>query len=368
MSPMWFVRSPIAAFAVVIAFFGVPAHAQDLSDARRIKIGKALRESSAAVVAGPSTGSGFVVGPERWVVTNAHVVSSWAGPVVVRFGNGSASECRVLVSDRIHDLAVLEPLERLSAKPLRLADSNRVEVGQTVLAFGSPFGLEGTLTQGIVSARRELPSESGGTRSVIQTDAPINPGNSGGPLVNVRGEVIGVNASIFSRTGGNEGIAFAIPINEVKSLLSLVRSDLRKRRELAAEVARLHPTEILDEDPTPDSGRTEPGPVSLGVVGQDFRGQGYAGVVIRRVERGSPAAEAGLLGQGDEPPPFVRQLGVPWTGHIILEVDGRAVRSMAELQAYLRRKRPGDEILLGLTIGPGIASGEARVRLRASGR
>src|SRR5690606_6356438 len=159
-------------------------------------------------------------------------------------------------------------------------------VGQTVLAFGSPFGLEGTLTQGIISALRDVPPGSalggGAVRRLIQTDAPINPGNSGGPLVSSRGDVIGVNTAILSRTGGSHGIGFAVPSSHVRALLE----DLRRRQREVARAPR--------RGPEPRHGQAY-----LGIVGDDFRGRGVSGVRIREVVPGSPAEVAGLAGSSD---------------------------------------------------------------------
>src|SRR5690606_18565225 len=158
----------------------------------------------------------------------------------------------------------LEVRGEVPARPLPLGDSSQVAVGQTVLAFGSPFGLDGTLTQGIVSALRDVPPGSalggGRVRRLIQTDAPINPGNSGGPLVSSRGEVIGVNTAILSRTGGSHGIGFAIPSSYVSELLDEVRRRVREREAQAQAQAR---------SPR-DEGDRGTGGAFLGILGDDF--------------------------------------------------------------------------------------------------
>jgi S1-C subfamily serine protease len=244
-----------------------------------------------------------------------------------------------------------------------------VKVGQSVLAFGSPFGLDGTLTQGIVSARRDLsPIGAGDLRGVIQTDAPINPGNSGGPLVNGKGEVIGINTAILSRSGASNGIGFAVPVNYVKELLAAIDRELqgsvaqRAGGEAEAEAGR-KPAEAGKIDAKPAGKR---GTVWLGVYGDNFRGLGYRGVRVARVMPNSPADRAGLLGAEDAPPPFIEQLGIPWTGHIILAVDSRPVRSMDELKAILSRHQPGEQALVTVTVGPGIVTGETVIELEAA--
>jgi putative serine protease PepD len=314
---------------------------------------------------------------EGWVVTNAHVVQDWTGPLVVRFHDGAATQCRLIAMDQRRDLAILEPMGRIAARPLPLGNSDRVQVGQTVLAYGSPFGLEGTLTQGIVSARRDLPGIGGGAvHGLIQTDAPINPGNSGGPLVNGRGEVIGVNTAILSRTGGSHGIGFAVPSNYVREMIEGTRRDLARRRQLARRVPPLPqpqpglPPGQVQLIPLPPGGNapvpqqpTRVPQVWLGIMGDDFRGNGVAGVIVRQVIAGSPAQAAGILGTADPPPVAIRRLGIPWTGHIIVAVDGRPVRSMAELQAALSARHPGEQATLGVTVGPGLVNGQTVVRL-----
>lgn len=359
---------------IAIALLGVTASAsaQDLTEARRVEVARNLQRSAVVVACGPSTGSGFVTADERWVITNAHVVQGFRRyGARVRFGDRSSAPAQVVAFDQERDLAILEVDGEVPAPGLPLGDSDAVEVGQTVLAFGSPFGLEGTLTQGIVSARREVPAPGGGgTRRLIQTDAPINPGNSGGPLVSSRGEVIGVNSAILSRSGGSHGIGFAVPANEVRDLLRRLREHRAHAEPAPAARSRepVGPQQARAPPPAPegDAPRDPPlGPVWLGIYGDDFRGRGFAGVRVQQVVPGGPAATAGLLGAGDPAPPFVRRMGIQWTGHIILAVDGHPVRSMQELTGLLSRRRPGDRSTVFVTVGPGVVSGEAQVELSA---
>jgi S1-C subfamily serine protease len=359
----------------------------EISDEQRVRIAERLRESTVTVLAGEASGSGFVVAPHGWIVTNAHVASGarWSGRLRVRFSDGSLRAATLIAYDAQHDLAVVRlasadteapprstgaiarteatprsagavPRTETRVRPLPLGDSDDVRVGQTVLAFGSPFGLEGTLTQGIVSARRDVGAiGNGAVRSVIQTDAPINPGNSGGPLVNAKGEVIGINTAIVSRSGASSGIGFAVPSSYVKALLDEMERALGKAEhgELAAR----------DGNPKPGQVARTTDRVWLGVNGEDFRARGYRGVRVIKVVPQSPAERAGLLGAADAPPPFIEQLGIPWTGHIILAIDSHPVHSMAELAKLLARHLPGEQALVTVTVGPGVVTGETIVDL-----
>ncbi len=357
-------RAFVLACGFALAALSPSSADAQISEEQRINIAERLQRSAVVVRAGRSSGSGFLVGSERLVITNAHVVGR-ARTVQLRIGDRTVPG-RVLAVDTRHDLAVVEPVDDVDAPPLPLGDPDRVRVGQTVLAFGSPFGLDGTLTQGIVSARRDVPSRDGSQiEGMIQTDAPINPGNSGGPLTNSRGEVIGVNTAIMSRTGGSHGIGFAVPSSYVKDLLQAVRerregSDEREPRSAGNSPANAAPEEgEVHEVEVPD------GPVWLGIFGDDYRAPGVSGVRVERVIPGGPAAAAGLLGAGDPAPSVVRRLGIRWTGHIILAVDGRPVRSMDDLQAALSARAPGEHATVFVTVGPGRLNGEAMVQLRA---
>jgi S1-C subfamily serine protease len=355
--------APTAAAAVAPS----SVHAQELTESGRVRIARRLAQSTVSVLCGPATGSGFVVGPERWVITNHHVVEAARMGVQVRFGSGTTLQARVIRLDPSHDLAILEVVGgRVPSPPLDLADSDDVEVGQTVLAFGSPFGLEGTLTEGIVSARRDVPDVGGGmARRLIQTDAPINPGNSGGPLVDRRGRVIGVNTAILSRTGGSHGIGFAVPSNYVGELLA----NTREQRRGGAQTDPTQGTQStqVQQGSTPQGNGQRPvaGQAFLGVRGRDFLGGGFSGVQIDTVEAGSPAQHAGILGVNDSPPELVARLGIPWTGHIITAIDGRPVRNGAELEQAVRAHQPGESIEVTVTVGPGLLNGTRSIGLVA---
>jgi S1-C subfamily serine protease len=370
--------APLLVAVALAAGAGLPragvsrASAQDLNETRRIEVARRLQESTVSIAAGSSTGSGFVVGPERWILTNAHVAEGgrWGGGLLVRFSSGTRLPARVLAFDPAHDLAVLQVEGTVPARPLDLGNSDAVQVGQTVLAFGSPFGLDGTLTQGIVSARRDLPAMGGQVRGLIQTDATINPGNSGGPLVNAQGEVIGVNTAILSRSGGSQGIGFAVPVSYVTELLANVRAGGRGaagRGQGGAPAEGGNPS-AQAQGPDASGLGTLRNAVWLGIVGEDFQAAGFAGVRVQRVLPGSPAQAAGILGAADPAPDYVRQLGIPWTGHVILGLDGQPIRTMAELTSALGSRQPGTRAVVSVTVGPGVLSGETVVKLAATPR
>ena len=165
-------------------------------------------------------GSGFVINPDGYVVTNHHVVAS-ASDIRVKFADGREVPGKVVGGDAKTDLALLK-VEATGLPVIPLGDSSKLEVGEPVMAVGNPFGLEQTVTTGIVSATGRAIG-AGPYDDFIQTDASINPGNSGGPLINLHGQVVGINTAIFSRTGGNIGIGFAIPVNIAKDVLAQLR-------------------------------------------------------------------------------------------------------------------------------------------------
>jgi S1-C subfamily serine protease len=255
-------------------------------------------------------GSGFVYDDEGHIVTNQHVVQG-GNSVTVRFWDRSTRRARLVGTDPSTDLAVIQvdaPASFLD--PLPLGDSSAVDVGDAVVAMGSPFGLEGTVTSGIVSAlHRQMTAPNRFTiADTIQTDAAINHGNSGGPLLDNRGRVIGVNAQIESESGGSDGVGFAIPSNTVRSVVSqIVETGEAEHAYLGVQ--------MVD---APD------------------------GVAVTDVPDDGPAAKAGIRPATGER--TVDGQRVPTGGDVIVEFDGQPITTSAELQRAVESKRPGDTI------------------------
>jgi S1-C subfamily serine protease len=269
------------------------------------------------------TGSGFFVDDRGHIVTNNHVVQE-ADSIEVTLTDKRKVPAKLVGRDPSNDLAVLKvsvPKEHLH--PLRLGNSDALQVGQMAIAIGNPFGLDRTVTRGVVSSvGRTLRSESGRQiRGVIQTDAPINPGNSGGPLLNSRGEVIGINSAIYTPSGGSVGIGFAIPINTAKRLLP----------QLIARGRVSHPwLGIAGLDVTPELAKALKLPVSEGVM------------VVQASPQG-PARKAGIRGAVKRA--RVGNTLVAVGGDIIVAIDGRKVTSVDDLIAFLDSERKvGDRV------------------------
>ena len=273
-------------------------------------------------------GSGFVIDKSGHIVTNYHVVRD-AGRVTVSFSNRDTVQAEVVGTDPSTDLAVLRVETAASAlTPLSMGNSDAVRVGDPVVAIGNPFGLDRTVTAGIVSALQRLiqAPNSFTIDHVIQTDAPINPGNSGGPLLNARGQVIGVNTQIETGTGssasGNVGIGFAVPSNTVKDVVAQI---LRTGRVDHAYLG------ISGQALTEDVADTYNLPVD-------------AGVLVGRVTDDSGADKAGIEGGETE----VVVAGVSYTlgGDIIVAFDGKKISSVEELRDAISGKKPGDKVKL----------------------
>ena len=270
-----------------------------------------------------SQGSGFVIDKDGHVVTNYHVVQG-AKKVQVSFSDTELMDATVVGSDPSTDIAVLKIKGAWSRSltPLALGDSSAIQVGDAVVAIGNPFGLERTVTAGIVSAlQRRIKAPNGfQIDEVIQTDAAINHGNSGGPLLNANGEVIGVNSQIESESGGNVGIGFAIPIDTVKDVASqLIKSGKVEHAYLGIDMVPIN-SDLAD----------------------NFRVPVDKGVLVQRVVAGSPAAQAGLKGGTTQ---VVLAGQTYWLGgDVITKVDGQTVETSDQLASVVISKQPGDSL------------------------
>ncbi len=251
-----------------------------------------------------SLGSGFIISSEGYILTNAHVVDS-ADEVTVRLTDKREFKARVIGADRRTDLALIK-IEASGLPSVRMGDPNRLRVGEWVVAIGSPFGFDSTVTAGIVSAKgRSLPQEN--FVPFIQTDVAINPGNSGGPLFNMRGEVVGINSQIYSRTGGFMGLSFAIPIDVAMDVQSQLRQSGRVSRGRIGVVIQEVSKELADSFGLPRA----------------------AGALVNAVEKGGPAEKAGIE-----------------TGDIILKFDGKPVSSSSELPRIVGSTKPGSKSVM----------------------
>jgi S1-C subfamily serine protease len=272
-------------------------------------------------------GSGWVYDRDGHIVTNQHVVSG-ADSVAVHFWNGSVYRARVVGTDRSTDLAVLEvdaPASLL--QPLRVGDSRDLQVGDGVVAIGAPFGLEETVTSGIVSALHramKAPNDFTITNS-IQTDAAINHGNSGGPLLNAKGRVIGVNAQIQSDSGGNDGVGFAIPSSTVSAIAPQLISGGKAQHAYLGVGLEAIPQNVADR---------------LGMP---------AGVMVTNVRAGTPADEAGLRAADGQR--VIDGVTYPTGGDVIVAFEGEQITSAQQLQNAVDAKRPGDEVNLSYVRG-----------------
>ena len=270
-------------------------------------------------------GSGFVFDKKGHIITNAHVIND-AKKVVVTFLDGRSYNAKIIGIDEFTDLAVIKVNADFALlQPLPLGDSSNLKVGESIAAIGNPFGLSGSMTSGIVSQLgRLLPSGSGySIPDVIQTDAAINPGNSGGPLLNMRGEVVGINTAIQSTTGEFTGVGFAIPSQTVVKIIpTLIEKGEYKHPWMG----------ISGRDIDPDLAKV------LGL-------KDAVGFLIITVVENSPASKAGLI--GSEKTIQVEGIDYLIGGDIILSVDEIDVRKIADILIHLQRaKSVGDEMVL----------------------
>ena len=275
-------------------------------------------------------GSGFVWDREGHILTNYHVVEG-ADTVTVVFSNGDEVEATVIGGDPDSDLAILQiDVSGRELKPLPKGDSDDLRVGQLALAIGNPFGQEFTLTSGIVSALGRTIRSGNSLFSIpqaIQTDAPINPGNSGGPLLNRRGQVIGINTQIITQGGGgSSGIGFAVPINIAKRVVPELIANGKYEYSWLGISGATTSALVRDRMDLPD---------------------GTRGVHVIAVADDSPASDAGLLGSDRDV--TVDGLDLPLGGDVIVGINGDDIRSMDDLVAYLvANTSPGDVVVLDL--------------------
>ena len=352
-----------------------------------------------------SLGSGFVISADGYIVTNAHVVQQ-AEQIQVKLATGEAYDAKLIGSDQKTDVALIKVKPRGELPVVRLGDSDALEVGDWVVAIGNPFGLSATVTAGIVSAKGRAIG-AGPYDDFIQTDASINPGNSGGPLANTRGEVVGINAAILSRSGGNVGIGFAIPINLARHIVDELRGSGKVVRGwlgvsiqdmtpgLAKSFGLDHPRGALVAEVAPNSPAAKAGLVRGDII-LEFNGSPIeeshrlpvlvantpvgtradlkvlrggqektvtvtvaeqpSGRQARRPER-PPAAQSWGLHLADLTPGAARQLGIPpgLRGALIEEVEPGSPADEAELQAgdvirqvnrqYVTSARAGEQAL-----------------------
>jgi len=282
-------------------------------------------------------GTGFVVSKEGYVLTNAHVVDNegqTAESVTVGFKSEGSSttkvDAQIVGIDNSSDVALLkiDPEEAGTLTVLPLGDSDKLEVGEQVVAIGNPLGYDFTLTTGVVSALgRELQSPNGSViADGIQTDAAINSGNSGGPLIDATGHVIGINEQIASQSGGNQGLGFAVPINTAIRVMDQLKSD--------GEVTYAW-LGIQGQTVTADLA------AALGAAGE--------GVLVADVVEGSPAEEAGIEGGSEEA--SVQGQTYMVGGDMITAIDGEQVTSMEQLAGIVSQHAPGDEVTLTILRG-----------------
>jgi serine protease Do len=249
-----------------------------------------------------SLGSGFIISSDGYIMTNAHVVDA-ADEITVKLNDKREFKAKVIGADRRTDVALIK-IDATGLPAVRFGDPDKLKVGEWVVAIGSPFGFENTVTAGIVSAKgRSLPQEN--FVPFIQTDVAVNPGNSGGPLFNMRGEVVGINSQIYSRTGGFMGLSFAIPIDVANDIAQQLRTTGRVTRGRIGVVIQPITKELAESFGLPKP----------------------AGALVNSVERGGPADKAGIE-----------------SGDVILRFDGKPVASSEDLPRIVGSTRPGSRV------------------------
>jgi S1-C subfamily serine protease len=282
-------------------------------------------------------GSGFLIDEEGLILTNRHVVSGRAPEISVTLADKSTYKAEILGRDDNNDLAILKIKPKKKLPYLKLGDSDALKVGQKVLAIGNPFGLDGTLTTGVVSALgRTIRDETITLDNMIQTDAAINPGNSGGPLLDSHGSVVGINTMIYG-TQGNIGIGFAMPVNRAKAILEEFRRTGRVARPMLG-ITVVH---------------------IAGDLAEALKLPSEGGLLIQSVQPGSTAEDAGLRGPNQTVIVGNYRLGIG--GDLIVAIDSLPVDGRDSLQRAMSRKRAGD--FLEMTIFRGRGTQKLKVKL-----
>ena len=271
------------------------------------------------------SGSGFLIDDQGDIVTNYHVVSG-ARSIEVTLSDRTRHPAKLIGRDQLTDLAVIQITDRKDLPYVKFGDSDRLQVGQKVLAIGNPFGFQGTLTTGVISALgRSIEDQGRVLEDLIQTDAAINPGNSGGPLLNSRGEVIGVNTAIIG--SANVGIGFALPVSLVKESLSDLLNEGRIRRGYLGVFGReLNPT-----------------------ISRILRLPVSEGLLVYQVTRGGPADRAGI--RAGRQLVLLGNEQIVIGGDIIVSLDSNPITSNQDLSQYVLRKRPGNTVAVTLYRG-----------------
>ena len=247
-------------------------------------------------------GSGFILTTDGFVMTNAHVVEG-ADEVIVTLTDKREFKAKIIGADKRTDVAVVK-IEATGLQAVKIGDVSRLKVGEWVMAIGSPFGLDNTVTAGIVSAKQR---DTGDYLSFIQTDVAINPGNSGGPLINMRGEVVGINSQIYSRSGGFQGISFAIPMDEAARVADQLRSTGKVTRgRIGVQIDQVS-KEVAES-------------IGLGKP---------QGALVRGVETGAPAEKAGIE-----------------AGDIIIKFDGKVIEKSSDLPRMVGNVKPGTKAVI----------------------
>ena len=267
-------------------------------------------------------GSGFILDRAGHVLTNFHVIAD-ANRIEVKTSDKHTYKATIVGSDKVHDLALLQ-INAPNLQPVTLADSSDLVVGQKVYAIGNPFGLNGTMTRGIISPIRSIRGPEGGPiEDAIQTDAAINPGNSGGPLLNSRGEVIGINTLIA--TGGAEqssGIGFAIPINTAKAVLGDLTKYGRVRRPSLGIVSLAIGPDVAEQ---------------MGLPAE-------SGVLVQKVVPGGAAERAGLRGGNEQA--YLGNMPISVGGDLIVAIDGKEVVDTSDIGSIMEKHQPGDVVTM----------------------